>query len=235
MKTAVMQPYFLPYLSYWQLIAAADCFVILDDVNFIKRGYINRNRILINGEPYLFSIPVQDASQNRLIMDTRLKFENRDRKKFLARVENSYRRAPHFESVMPLIKRIVEYETDDLTEYIRNSLKECMFCLDIRTEVLKSSGMEKDNSCTGADRIVEICRCLSSDIYINPSGGRILYRKEMFEKYGIDLYFLETDFEKVKYRQFGSGFIERLSIIDVLMFNSVDEVRNMLKIYDLKE
>lgn len=235
MKTAIMQPYFLPYLSYWQLISAVDCFVILDDVHFIKRGFINRNRILINGRPFLFSVPIKKASQNHLIKDTELCFEEKEKRKFLARIENAYRKAPFFESVMPLIKRITEYEENDLTEYITNSIKEIMSYLDIHTVLLKSSRLEKDNSCTGAERIMEICRCLGSDIYINPGGGRELYRHDVFAEHGISLLFLETRFEQVQYRQFGDEFQERLSILDILMFNAVNEVKGMLQMYELKE
>ncbi|HAP20926.1 MAG TPA: hypothetical protein DCR27_06580 [Lachnospiraceae bacterium] len=230
-----MQPYFLPYLSYWQLIAAVDRFVILDDVNFIKRGFINRNRILINGQPYLFSVPIKKASQNHLIKDTQLCFDEKEKRKFLVRIENAYRRAPFFGTVMPLVRRITEYEENDLTEYITNSIKEIMSYLGLGTVILKSSQMKKDNSYTGAERIMEICGCLGGDVYINLIGGKKLYRHDIFAEHGISLYFLATRFEQIQYRQFGTEFQEKLSILDVLMFNPVNEVKDMLQMYELEE
>lgn len=233
MKAAVMQPYLFPYIGYWQLINAADIFVILDDVNFIKRGYINRNSILINGKPFLFSIPVKDVSQNRLIKDTRLCFDEREKKKFLARVEAAYRKAPCFDSIFPLVRTIIEYDTEDLTDYIWNSIDLVNQYLKIATIVVKSSEIGKDNTLIGQDRIIEICRRIHADIYINPSGGRELYHACNFEEHGIELFFLDTKFGKISYRQFEDRFVENLSIIDVLMFNSVKNVRKFLEEYDL--
>lgn len=235
MKVAVMQPYLFPYIGYWQLIGAVDKFVILDDVNFIKRGYINRNSILINHKPFMFSVPIKSASQNRLIMNTKLNFDERDRQIFLARIENTYKKALMFEKVMPYIERIIKNENDDLTDFIEYSLREIMSYLNIHTFLLRSSQIDKDNSLSASKRIVEICRRLNAEVYINPSGGRNLYRAEEFAKDNIKLYFLDTRFNKVEYKQFNDEFASNLSIIDILMFNKVREIQGMLKEYDLNE
>jgi len=229
MKTAIMQPYLFPYIGYWQLINAVDSFVILDDVNYIKRGYINRNSILINGQPYRFSVPVKDASQNRLIKDMELYFGEKEKVKFLVRIENAYRKAPFFDMVMPLVRTIVENDTDDLTGYVGYSIEKIMDYLKMRTKIMKSSDIQKDNTLAGQDRIIEICEQLHTDIYVNPSGGRLLYQAEKFKAHGIALYFLDTKFDKIVYRQFGHEFVENLSIIDVLMFNSVDRIQEFLE------
>lgn len=134
---------------------------------------------------------------------------------------------------MPVLIKIIENNTDDLTEYARNSMETIMDYLKVRTEVRKSSEMQKDNSLTGQDRIIEICRYLCADTYINPAGGRALYQKEKFAEYGIGLYFLDTRFDKVMYRQYDGGFANKLSVIDVLMFNSVGTVREFLEEYEL--
>ena len=233
MRVAVMQPYLFPYIGYWQLINAVDKFVILDDVNYIKRGYINRNSILINGKSYMFSIPVKSASQNRLIMDTQLNFDEKEKKRFISRIENSYKKALMFNTVMPHIEKVVGNNTEDLTNFIRYSLEEIMTYLGIKTPLLKSSDLAKDNSLIAQDRILEICKCVGADIYINPSGGRELYRADEFLKQNIQLFFLDTRFGRINYKQFDNEFVNSLSIIDVLMFNPIEKIQSFLKEYDL--
>lgn len=233
MKIAVMQPYLFPYIGYWQLIGAVDKFVILDDVNFIKRGYINRNSILINGKPYMFTVPVKSASQNRLIKDTKLNFDDKEKKRFIAQIENAYKKASMYKEVMPLIENIIGNETDDITDFIKYSLEIVKDYLNMPTELEKSSEIEKDNSLTAERRIIEICKCLGADIYINPCGGRALYNAEDFNKEGMQLYFLDTRFDNIIYKQFSNEFVKSLSIIDVLMFNTTDKIQEFLKEYDL--
>lgn len=110
MKVAIMQPYLFPYLGYWQLIKSVDTFVILDDVNFIKRGYINRNSILVNNNVHMFSVPVDKPSQNKLIMDTKLKFSRDEKEKFLKTIYLSYKKAKCFEAVYDKLKKIVLFD-----------------------------------------------------------------------------------------------------------------------------
>lgn len=233
MKVAIMQPYFMPYIGYWQLINVVDVFVILDDVNFIRRGFINRNSILINGQAHMFSIPIQDASQNRLIMNTKLCFDNQHRYKFNRLISTTYKKALQFEKVMPLIEEIIDNKTNDLTEFIQFSLIIIKKYLNMKTKILKSSELRKDNSLHAQDKIIEICRCLNADIYINASGGRKLYQTDIFKKQNIDLLFLDPKYENIKYIQFKDQFVENLSIIDVLMFNEKKNVLKLLGEYEL--
>ena len=233
MKAAIMQPYLFPYIGYWQLINAVDIFVLLDDVNFIKRGYINRNSILINGKPYVFSIPVKDVSQNRLIKDMKLCFDRKEKKKFLTRLELAYRKAPFFDSIFSLMRTSIETDTENLTDYIWNSIELVTQYLKIATIVVKSSELVKDNTLTGQDRIIEICKRVHANIYINLSGGRKLYHERKFREHGIELFFLDTKFERISYSQFENSFVENLSIIDILMFNSVEKIKEYLEEYEL--
>lgn len=235
MIAAVDQPYFLPYIGYWQLLNAVDTFVVLDDVNYIKRGFINRNSILLDGKPYRFSIPVKDASQNRLIMNTKLCFDDREKQKFLSRMEYAYGKAAQFSEVYPIICDIINYQEDDLTEYIWYSLTSIARYLGITTEIRKSSVLDKNNSLTGQNRIIEICRQLNAETYINPTGGRHLYTKESFNKMNIDLFFLDTRHENIVYPQFNNTFVGMLSIVDVMMFNPIERIQEFLKEYDLNE
>lgn len=230
-----MQPYLFPYIGYWQLINAVDKFVILDDVNYIVRGFINRNRILLNGQPYMFSIPIKKASQNKLIMDTELNFTEEDKRKFLMTIKNAYRKAPYFHEVMPMIEKIIDNPETDLTSYIKNSILRINQYLDIDTEILISSQMEKDNTLKAQDRIIEICKKLNADIYINPCGGRGLYRHCDFEEEGLKLFFLTTIGENIHYQQFKKEFVENLSIVDLLMNNGQNQIRNFLHQYILEK
>ena len=141
-KVAIMQPYFFPYIGYWQLMNAVDMFVILDDVNFIKRGFINRNNILLNNQPYMFSIPLERPSQNKLIMDTKLNFSDKEKDSFLKTINLAYKKAPYFETVFSLIQNIVKLQELDLTKYIHNSFNEVNKYLGIDTRILVSSNIK---------------------------------------------------------------------------------------------
>lgn len=235
MKVGIMQPYLFPYIGYWQLIYAVDRFVILDDVNYIMRGYINRNSILLNGKPYKFTIPIKQASQNRLIMDTKLNFEEKEKKKFLMTISSAYKKAPFYQKVMPLIENVIMNPQDDLTDYIENSLNVLMKYLGIGTKLYRSSRIEKDNTLRAQDRIIEICKRLQTDTYINPCGGRALYNHEAFKKQGMELYFLDVCNEEIIYEQGQKDFQPNLSIIDVLMFNDLERTKQFLRKYKLNK
>ncbi len=233
MKVGIMQPYFMPYIGYWQLINAVDKFVILDDVNFITRGYINRNSILLNGKPYRFTIPIKKVSQNKLIRETALSFTEEKKEDFLKTVYVAYKKSPYFESVMPLIEEVVNNFENDLTGFIQFSIERILMYLNVNTPLFLSSKIDKDNTLRAEKRIIEICKKLGADIYINPCGGRKLYYHSDFEKEGIDLFFLETKKENVIYDQGQEKFVENLSIIDVLMHNDIKVINKYLNEYKL--
>ena len=233
MKVAVMQPYFLPYIGYWQLLKAADAFVLLDDVNFINRGYIARNRILLSGQAHLFSIPLDKPSQNKLIKDIRLNFPRPERDKLLKTIRAAYQKAPYFESVYPLAENLVRHEADGITEYVRHSLSRIMGYLDLPATIFISSDLEKNNDLKGQDRIIDICRNLKADTYLNPPGGRELYDRASFEKSALSLKFLQPGV--TPYRQFGDEFVPNLSFLDLMMFNDRPRLKEMLENYTLHE
>lgn len=235
MKIAIMQPYFMPYIGYWQLINAVDKFVLLDDVNYIMRGFINRNSILLDGDAYRFTIPIEKASQNKLIMETRLNFTPDKKQSFLRTISYAYRKAPYYETVMPMVEDVINNPEEDLTVFIKYSIEKIMEFLNVQTEILLSSRMEKDQSLKGEERIIEICKRLGADTYINPCGGRKLYHKDAFKKENMCLYFLDTQSDHIIYNQAQQEFIGNLSIMDVLMFNGIEEIRDFLKRYELND
>lgn len=229
MKVGIMQPYLFPYIGYWQLIYAVDRFVILDDVNYIMRGYINRNRILLNGKPYQFTIPIKKASQNRLIMDTELNFEEKEKKKFLMTLSSAYKKAPMYGKVMPLLEEIVLNPREDLTDYIQHSIEVIMEYMEIKRGLYRSSQIEKDNTLHAQDRIIEISKKMQADTYINPCGGRKLYRHEAFEHQGMELRFLDVCTDEIVYSQGIAEFEPNLSIIDVMMWNDITKIKDFLQ------
>jgi hypothetical protein len=228
MKVAIMQPYFLPYIGYWQLIKAVDKYVIYDDVNYIKRGWINRNNILMGGEKKLFTITLNGSSQNKLINEIEI---SDDFRKFMKTIQQHYIRAPYYGDILPLIEKIVSFETRCLSVFITNSIKSILSYLSVDTEILISSQLVKDCSLNGKDKIINICKNLGADSYYNAIGGQEMYNKDECANHGIDLRFLKTKI--VSYKQFKNEFVPSLSILDVLMFNSVGEINIMLDSFEL--
>ena len=227
MTVAVMQPYFFPYIGYWQLLSAVDTFVIFDDVNFIKKGYINRNSILLNNASYLFTLELVGASQNKLINEIDI---GNNQKKILKTIETAYKKAPYFETVFLLIEDILNQNEKNLAKYIGYSLQKISNYLDIDTQLIYSSDLEKNNELKAQEKILEICKKLNATHYINAIGGQGLYDKAVFEAEGIQLNFLKTELQE--YQQFKNEFVPYLSIIDILMFNSQAEIKQMLCAYE---
>lgn len=231
MKIAIMQPYFFPYLGYFQMFNAVDKFVLLDDVNFIMRGYINRNSILLNGQAHKFSIPLSSPSQNKLINETKLNFSEKDRENFLKTIQMAYKKAPCFNNFYPILEKIINNSEIDLTKFLKYSFEEVKNYLELNTEILVSSEIEKNNTLKAQDRIIEINKQLGATMYINAIGGQELYNREDFSSVDIELKFIKM--QPINYKQFKNEFVPNLSMIDVLMFNSQEEINKLLEQYEL--
>ena len=236
MTLAIMQPYFLPYIGYMQLMNAVDTFVLYDDVAFINRGWINRNRLLINGQEYLFTVPLKDASQNKRINEVRLADDPKWRSKLLKTVEQGYRKAPYYGTAMPLTEKIVNFATDSIADLVHNSLVELNQYLGLTTRLVASSSVYENSHLKAQERILDICRQEGATRYINPIGGIELYDKPTFAQAGIELNFIQA--KRVDYPQFNriggpDTFIPWLSVLDALMFCDVPTVRAMLGEYEL--
>lgn len=226
-----MQPYIFPYIGYFQLINAVEKFIILDDVNFINRGWINRNKIINNGREYLFTIPLKKKSQNKLINTLYISDDYIWKKKFLKTLENSYKKAMFYDDVIELITRIIKYDEKNLSKYIYNSIVEVCSFLNIETKYVETSAIYPKKTLKSEKRIIDICLIEKAENYINPIGGQDIYNKENFCKNNIELFFLKTN--KIDYKQFTNNFIPSLSIIDVMMFNGKEEIKKMLNNYEL--
>lgn len=229
MKLGIMQPYFMPYLGYWQLMAAVDTYVVYDDVNYIKGGWVARNNILLNGQKHMFTITLNGASPNKLFNEITIKD---DFKKFSRLIESAYRKAPYYNDVVALLEKIYNYEDKSLGAFMLNSFQVILDYLGLKTKLILSSSLNKDNNLRGKDKVKSICRLLDADTYYNTIGGQELYEKEDFKNSGIELFFLKSELSK--YNQFNNKFVEGLSIIDVLMFNSKKDIIELLEMYSLK-
>lgn len=226
MKIAIMQPYFLPYIGYFQLINIVDKFVILDNVQFTKKGWVNRNKFLQNNRDKYFSIPIKKSSFNSNIID-RIISDEYNQKKILSQFYNAYQKAPYFNEIYPLIEKIVFHSNKNLFEYIFHSISEICNYLSINTELFVSSSIDIDHHLKSEKKVIEICKFFKSKVYINSSGGAKIYEKNNFKKFNINLKFLHS--LEFKYKQYDNNFyVPKLSIIDVLMFNSKKNVKEII-------
>ena len=228
MKLAVMQPYFFPYIGYWQLISAVDTFVIYDDVNFIKQGWINRNNIIGNDSDQLISLQLIGASSFKLINSVMVGNKS---PKILKTIEQTYKKSPYFEEVFPLIQEVLQNKEENLAQLLILSIKRICAYLDIQTNILLSSELKKNNDLKGQSKILNICELLNAKQYINAIGGQELYQKEAFSQQNIELRFIKN--KSIAYQQFQSPFRPNLSIIDVLMFNDKEQVKHYLTEFEL--
>ena len=222
MKLGIMQPYFLPYIGYFQLIASVDKFIIYDNIKYTKKGWINRNRILMNDKAALVSLPLKKGSDSLEIVDRELAIDY-DRNKLLNKLKGAYGRAAQFELTYPFLERIVQREERNLFCYIKYSISQLCEHLGINTEIINSSEIEVNQNLRGQDRVMAMCKAVGAYTYINPVGGLGLYDPDEFRNQGIKLKFCQT--HHFEYEQLGSVFVPRLSIVDVLMFNPIDAVR----------
>ena len=230
MKLGIMQPYFFPYLGYWQLINAVDKYVVYDDVTYIKGGWISRNNILLGGEKHLITLPLEKASSYRKINEISITKNEIALRKVIKTLESAYSKAPYYQKIMPLIKNLIlDNETIALLNY--NSIIEISQYLGIKTEIILSSSLEKNNLLKAQAKVIHINKLLGSDTYYNAIGGQDLYSTEEFQRNGVELYFLKMG--EIEYKQYENKFVPGLSIIDILMFNDVDMVRQYLENYTL--
>jgi len=231
MKLGIMQPYLFPYIGYWQLLNAVDRYIIADDVNFIKAGWINRNNILLKGKPYKVIIPIKDASSNRLICDTEILDDQYWRNKLLKTISSSYKKAPFYNDVFPIIDDIINQKEVKISRYLEYSIRRICEYLLIDTQIVMATSVDDGKVLPCAEKVIDICKMQGADQYYNAIGGQELYSYEEFCKSGIEISFVKTN--PIVYKQFKNVFVPDLSIIDVMMFNSVQEMHELLSGFEL--
>jgi len=230
---AMMQPYFFPYLGYFQLISISDVFVLGDDLQYTKDGWINRNRFLQNGAPKLFTLPLK-KDHHELNINQRQLAENAQQEitRLLKTLALNYARAPFCSEVLSLLERVMRYPQCNLSLYIEHSIREICAYLRITTPIINSSSLNLPCPRDKQDRVVQTMKKLGGTHYINPIGGLSLYCCNYFERHDLKLRFHRMN--PAQYSQLRHPFVADLSIIDVLMFNSVDQIRQLLPKYSLE-
>jgi len=228
MKIAIMQPYFLPYIGYFQLINAVDQFVIYDNIQYTKKGWINRNRILVNGKDEFITLPLKKDSDyfhvnQRCLSDT---FAS-EKEKITRKIKEVYRKAPYFNETFDIWLAIMDFKEVNLFSFILNALQKINRYLEIETPLLISSSIAIDHQLKAEDKVIAICKALQATSYVNPIGGVELYAKEAFATHDLKLQFVQAN--PFVYKQFDQEFVPWLSILDVMMFNNKDVIHEIIK------
>lgn len=227
MRLGIMQPYFFPYLGYWQLMNLVDKFVVYDNIEYTKKGWINRNCYLCGNDKRYFTIPLEKSSD---FLDIREKMVSKafDREKVKKQIACAYRKAPYYREAYPVFCDCIAYPDRNLFEYIYYSITKVREYLGIRTELVIASSTGIGRELKGRDKVLAICKKLGGDTYVNPIGGLDLYDKQDFAGNGVDLMFVRMD-NGITYPQMKNSFVSNLSILDVMMFNSREEISRMLE------
>ncbi|CAN5430476.1 WbqC family protein [soil metagenome] len=226
MKVAIMQPYFFPYIGYFQLLRSVDVFVLYDNIKYTKKGWINRNRMLQQGRDVMFSLPLKSDSDFLDVRERELAVDFK-RDKLLNQIGGAYRSAPYFAQTFPLIEEIVRNDERNLFKFLHHSMARTCVHLGIATEIRVSSEIPIDHGLKNQEKVLALCKAVGAGTYINAIGGMELYSKAAFNSRGIELEFIKP--KPFEYAQFGDPFVPWLSIIDVMMFNSLEAIETCIQ------
>ena len=231
-KVAIMQPYFLPYIGYFHLINSVDEFVIYDNIQYTKKGWINRNRILVNGGDKIITLPIKKDSDYLDVSDRYLADSwEQDRKKLLNIIKQNYQKAPHFSDIYSIIQDCIMVPEINLFKFILNSLNKLNLYLDINTKITASSTLNIDHTLKSQSKVIAICKNLNASTYINAIGGQDLYNVQDFKNEGLDLKFVKSP--PLNYKQYKNEFVPWLSVLDVVMFNKRQDIIDYTNKYTL--
>ena len=220
-----MQPYLFPYIGYFQLISAVNLFILYDNIKYTKKSWINRNRILQNGKDVMFSLPLKNDSDFLNVRDRQIA-DGFSPDKLLNQIRSRYRHAPYFHEAFFLIEQIMRYEERNLFKFIHHSIIRICEYIGITTEIKISSNISINHLLKSQDKVIAICEAVNATTYINPIGGMELYSRNAFFHRDLELKFIKS--KPYEYIQFGNKFEPWLSIIDVMMFNSIDALRKSI-------
>lgn len=226
LKLAIMQPYFFPYAGYFGLVGSADKFVFYDDVNFIKNGWINRNRLYLSGDVRYFTVPLSGASSNLKINEVNIQPKNIWQRKLVDTIKQSYSKAPYFKQTLDLIEDVLSLESEHISDYARQSVVKTAERLALDVDFVESSSVYGNKDLSSVSRVIDICLKERAREYLNLPGGKELYSATDFSRHDIRLEFVDTKLKR--YTQFDREFVPGLSIIDVLMFNSFDASKEII-------
>ena len=221
MKVAIMQPYFYPYLGYYQLISECDAFIFLDDVNFIRKGFVHRNFINLAGERSQINLRLVKASQNKKINELQIADSTSD---FVNRVESCYKKSIHWDDVSEILSEHNVEKASSLSEFLIKININLISRFGIDVKILKSSDIELDVfGLRGEDRIIELTKAIGGTSYLNLPGGKSLYSAEKFLEHGLGLEFITPQLRL-------DGEVENShSIIDCVANHGFDHLKNWFR------
>lgn len=233
MKLGIMQPYFLPYIGYFQLINLCDEFILYDNIKYTKKGWINRNKIRAGQSIHTIQLPLKADSDNLNIED-RVLANNwpREKTKLINRIHSYYKNAPYFDSIEPLIHLILDHKDYNLYGFLKNSFGILAKHLGIQTKIIDSSKIDIDHSLKSTRKVIALCQARNADKYINSIGGKLLYEKAQFTENNIELHFIKCEVPPLSLKQGNSP--SYLSILDMLMNYKSQDIKNLLNCYSLE-
>ena len=236
MKLAIMQPYFMPYIGYISLIKNTDQFILFDTVQFIRHGWIERNRILKHNEGWQYiQVPlIKDNGRDTIIKDVRINNAENWKSKIIAQLQHYKKKAPNYYKVIGLLNDIFSNDYEDIVTLNKVSLeKTCMYLgIDCDIKVFSEMNLDIEPATAPDEWALNICKAINgADEYWNPVGGLSFFDRSKYENAGVKIYFQEMELEE--YDQKRAEFESGLSVIDVMMFNSVESIAEMLDKYKL--
>ena len=235
-KIGIMQPYFFPYIGYFSLIKHTDEFMLFDPVQFIRHGWIERNRILKQetGWSYI-AVPLQKHSLNTIIQDIKIDNSQKWQDKIFAQLQHYKKKSPFYNQTVDVIKQGFAEKTDSITKLNYNTLKAvCEYSkIPFNCSIFSERNLKIENVNAPDEWALNICKALGYNEYWNPPGGMEFFDRSKYEKAGIKLVFQKPILEYYSQRRGSENFESGLSIIDVMMFNSPDEINKMLDMYVL--
>jgi hypothetical protein len=195
MKVAIMQPYFFPYISYFQLISAVDIFYFHDDSKYTKKGFINRNFIEVNREPFRITLPLKNSSDFESIKD-KIIAPSFNPKSILRTLQVTYGKSDHFSEIYPIVSDILLKKQENLSKYLANGIITISEYLEIKSRFFYTSELNLVKL-RNSEKIISICKFNDSAQYINPIGGLKLYNRDYFLESGVQLNFIESKVDQV--------------------------------------
>lgn len=228
-KLGAMQPYVFPYVGYFQLIASVDTFVFLDNVNYIKGGWINRNQIVLNHQPHFFTIPCEKISQHKKINQIVPAFPEKEQQRFLKTIEQAYRKAPFYEQIYSELLSWAKKSHSNIAEMAADSvLWSCAYLGINRTfelgSVLQVDGTFKDPTA----RMLNLCEVCNASVYVNMAGGAHLYDPHEFKKNSIQLKFIQPELRPYS-KAPNSTYFPGMSILDAMMYLTKQQVLDLIE------
>ena len=255
MRLAIMQPYFMPYIGYFQAIAAVDKYILYSNLTFIKEAWMNRNRLLMrDGTIVLATVPIRSKSSHTMIYDVEIDNSKPWKEKLLRTLQMCYSRKPYYDETYPLIVDLLAPDYNLLKDLNAATTIGIARHLGINTQIEADNSrylpmehtlqyiesdysllphLERTHPIRKVARVIEMCRREGADHFINAIGGQQLYSKDEFAQYGIRINFVQTN--PIQYRQDTKTgeFVPNLSIIDVLMNNGREGTQLLLTQYTL--